>query len=57
MPRQTFGKMEEKQHILGAVFHLYPHLLESMLAMYSYGYIHTKNSQYLKSVVRDTEGK
>jgi hypothetical protein len=57
MPRQTFGKTEEKQHILGAMFHLYPHLLESVLAMHSYGQVHTKNSQYFKSIVGDTESK
>lgn len=44
MPRQTFGKPEGKQHILGTMLHLYPQAPESMLAVDSHGQVHTQKS-------------
>lgn len=44
MPRQTFGKTEEKQHILGTMLHLYPQPPESMLAVDSHGQVRTQKS-------------
>lgn len=49
MPRQTFGKTEEKQHILGTMLHLYPQPPESMLAVDSHGQVHTQKKHFESS--------